>query len=175
MPYFSAPKYPHMKTLYLVRHAKSSWEYELEDIDRPLKGRGVSDAQLMSQFLAEEGIEPDAIYSSPATRALHTAIIFSRNMGIRMAEIKIDERLYHISSRELLKWMKQLPENQDVIMVFGHNPGITDFLNKSIDHRIDNVPTTGVACLRYDVDMWTQIDKRAELVFFDYPKNRKNS
>jgi phosphohistidine phosphatase len=164
-----------MKTLYLVRHAKSSWEFDLEDIDRPLKGRGVRDSQMMSNLLAQEGVTPDAIYSSPATRALHTAIIFSRNMNFRMKDIRIDEQLYHISSGSLFRWLKQLPEDQDQVMVFSHNPGVTDFLNKCIDHYIDYVPTTGVACLRFDVDLWSQVDKKAELLMFNYPKKQSPS
>lgn len=162
-----------MKTLYLVRHAKSSWEHLVDDFDRPLIERGILDAQQLSSHYAESGLQPDAIYSSPAARALQTAVIFTKNLAVPFGTLVLDQALYHLGARELLSWLRKRPEAQDTIMVFGHNPGITDFVNKCIDHHIDNVPTTGVARLQFDVDLWSQIDKQAELISFDYPKNQK--
>lgn len=165
-----------MKTLYLVRHAKSSWKYDgLQDMDRPLKGRGVRDAYSTSEWLAEQGCEPDHLVSSPATRALHTAMIFSKNLEFAINEIRIDDNIYHAGSKDLMHILRRLDDKYESVMVFGHNPTITDFVNKCIDHRIDNIPTTGVACLRFDADRWQDLDKKADLVFFDYPKRRSKN
>lgn len=164
-----------MKVLYVVRHAKSSWKHEgVEDIDRPLKGRGIRDAYATSEWLRQQGDKPELLISSPATRALHTAIIFTKNLNIPIGDIRIEESLYMCSMKELLRKVQQISDEYDSAMVFGHNPTITDFVNRCIDHRIDNVPTTGVACLKFDVPNWSSIDKKADLVFFDYPKRKRN-
>ncbi len=162
-----------MKKLYLVRHAKSSWKLEgIQDMDRPLKGRGVTDAYSTSEWLRQEGEIPDHIISSPATRALHTGLIFAKNLDYPLSEIEIEKKIYLASTRELLEVVYNFDDTYEAVMLFGHNPTITDFVNKCIDHRIDNVPTTGVACLKFAQDSWKNIDRKAELVFFDYPKRR---
>ncbi len=165
-----------MKTLYLVRHAKSSWKVEgLQDMDRPLKGRGVRDAYNTSEWLLKQGFKPEHIVSSPATRALHTAIIFSKNLNLPVNDIHLEAEIYHAGSKELMSIVRGLDDDYSSVMLFGHNPTITDFVNKCINHRIDNVPTTGVACLRFDAKKWKDLDKKAELVFFDYPKRRRDN
>lgn len=163
-----------MKKLYLVRHAKSSWKEEgAHDMDRPLKGRGIRDAYSTSRWLFKEDYLPDFIVSSPATRALHTALIFAKNLGYPYRNIHIEEKIYEASNKDLLDLVHKMDDDFNSIMLFGHNPTITNFVNKRIDHRIDNVPTTGVACLKFEVDKWEEIDNKSELVFFDYPKRRK--
>ena len=163
-----------MKKLYLVRHAKSTWKYDgLQDMDRPLKGRGIRDAYSTSEWLRMQGENPDHLISSPATRALHTALIFSKNLDHPFSEIEIREEIYHASTKDLLNLVYNFDDTYSSVMIFGHNPTITDFVNKCIDHRIDNVPTTGVACLKFSADQWKSVDKKAELVFFDYPKRRR--
>ncbi len=165
-----------MKKLYLVRHAKSSWKHEgLKDMDRPLHGRGVNDAHSGSQWLSEQGEIPNHIVSSPATRALHTALIFAKNFDITIKEVEVNNEIYHSGTNELLKVVSKFDDKYESVMLFGHNPTITDFVNRCIDHRIDNVPTTGIACLKFNVGSWKDIDKKAELVFFDYPKRRNKA
>lgn len=163
-----------MKKLYLVRHAKSSWKHEgVLDMDRPLKGRGIRDAYSTGQWLNEEQEHPEFILSSPATRAMHTALIFANSLAYPYNKIGIDHRLYHASVKDLLEVVHDMDDALQSVMLFGHNPTLTDFVNLCIDHRIDNVPTTGVACLKFEVDQWSEVDKKADLVFFDYPKRRK--
>jgi phosphohistidine phosphatase len=162
-----------MKKLYLIRHAKSSWKIDAaHDMDRPLKGRGIRDAYNTSQWLKEQEVRPQLIISSPATRALHTALIFSKNLNYSYSNIQIEAGVYEASTQELFRIVRGLDDQHLSVMIFGHNPTITDFVNKCIDHRIDNVPTTGVACLKFNEAHWAEIDKKAELVFFDYPKRR---
>ncbi|HAB36038.1 MAG TPA: histidine phosphatase family protein [Cryomorphaceae bacterium] len=164
-----------MKTVYLIRHAKSSWEYpHLEDRERPLKGRGIRDAHLMAAWLAEEIYPAPFMVSSPATRALHTSMIFARNFGQSLDSILTDEALYEVSVEGLRSFLRGLPDAENNVMVFGHNPSHTLFLNRCVDQRIDNVPTAGVACLRFEVSTWADLDFDAELLFFDFPKNHKS-
>ncbi len=164
-----------MKKLYLVRHAKSSWELPgIPDVDRPLNGRGVRDAYSSSEWLREMGYLPDLMVSSPATRALHTAMIFARTFDVKFSNILIKRKLYEADHKQLLSVIQTISDDYQSIMVFAHNPGITHFVNHAIDHHIDNVPTTGIACLNYEVSQWQQIGNKAELVFFDYPKKRRN-
>ena len=162
-----------MKKLYLVRHAKSSWKYKnLSDLDRPLKGRGMTDALHTSKWLLQESVEPDLILSSPATRALHTALIFARTLGYPFSDMIIEEDIYGASPNDLLRIVKDIDDSFESVMLFGHNPTITTFSNRFLNHTIDNIPTTGIVCLRFDHESWEDIGKNAELVFFDYPKKR---
>lgn len=166
-----------MKELYLVRHAKSSWDYEsVDDYDRPLKGRGIRDAHVVSSMLANQLDKPEALYSSPATRAVHTAMIFARNLRFPFSAIQLREELYMCSDKDLLTFIQGLDDSINRVMIFGHNPTMTNFVNRCIDQRIDNVPTTGVACFHFDINSWKDAKFSAHLSFFDYPKkhSKKN-
>ncbi len=166
-----------MKELYLVRHAKSSWDYEsVEDYDRPLKGRGIRDAHVVSTLLAQERDMPEALYSSPATRAVHTAMIFARNLNFPFSAIQLREELYMCTEKQLLKFVQGLDDSFTRVMIFGHNPTMTNFVNSCADQRIDNVPTTGVACFHFDIKSWSDATFSAHLALFDYPKkhSKKN-
>lgn len=161
------------KKLYLIRHAKSSWkEAQIADIDRPLKGRGIRDAYNSSQWLAQQEDLPDLMLSSPATRAVHTALIFAKSLNYAYRHIQIEEGIYEATTAQLTEIVKQLNDRYQRVFLFGHNPTLTQFVNACIDHRIDNVPTTGIACLKFEREHWADIGKEAELVFFDYPKRR---
>lgn len=163
-----------MKTLYLVRHAKSSWQYEdVEDVDRPLKGRGIRDAHVISQWIDEELENPEFLLSSPATRALHTAMIFARNLNFPFNQIQVVPSLYMASVEELMHIIHALDDRYSRVMVFGHNPTITQFVNRCIEHRIDNVPTSGIACFSFPVNTWKDVEYSGELIYFDHPKKRK--
>ncbi len=163
-----------MKQLYLVRHAKSSWKDEgISDMDRPLKGRGIRDAYSTARWLAQQGYQPDLIISSPATRALHSALIFAKGLHYAYSDIQIEGEVYEAGTDDMWHIVKTINDKFTNVFLFGHNPTITNFVNLCIDHKIDNVPTTGVACLKFDTESWKEIDTKAELVFFDYPKRRK--
>src|SRR6478609_6616404 len=116
-----------MKTLYLVRHAKSSWDdIDLSDFDRPLNDRGKKDAPKMGKRLKERDIFPDVMLSSPAKRALETCKAIAKALSFPEEKITTDKRLYHASEDQLLKvvqGLKDRHDNVEVIMIFGHNPG----------------------------------------------------
>ena len=166
----------YMKTLYLVRHAKSSWSLDqVDDRDRPLKGRGIRDAHLVSTYI-EELLPQNAhfkMFSSPATRAVHTALIFAKNFQVPAAEVKMIDELYHAGVQTLRSHIARTADHIDTAIYFAHNPGITDFVNDTTDAHISNVPTTGLVCLRFDVGSWREIGPGAELITFEYPKRLK--
>lgn len=161
-----------MKKLTLVRHAKSSWgDPGLSDRRRKLNKRGKDDALVMGDRLAARGVEADRMITSPATRALKTAETIVMALGHPWDELIIDERLYHASADEILEVVHDLPDYLDDIMLFGHNPGMTDLINMLYTAYLDNLPTCGVFELTYKIDAWPQVgDVPPEKIYFDYPK-----
>jgi phosphohistidine phosphatase len=160
-----------VKTLTLVRHAKSSWKHpELPDRLRPLNKRGAHDAPMMGERLARREAKPDLIISSPTTRAMATAEAKAREIGTPEEKIRADERLYGSDALELLEVVRELDDHLDHVMVVGHNPGLTDLANE-LGYDVDNIPTGGIIELRFDVASWARIgDADPTYVDFDYPK-----
>jgi phosphohistidine phosphatase len=167
-----------MKTLYIVRHAKSSWdEINISDFDRPLNDRGKRDAPRMGKRLKEKDIIPDLMLSSPAKRALSTCKRFAEILGYNPEKIKTDRSLYHASEETILNVVRNAKDKHNVLMIFGHNPGLTDFVNElsSEDNFIDNIPTCGVVCFKLQIETWQQTDfGKGEFIFFDFPKSKSD-
>lgn len=165
-----------MKTLYVVRHAKSSWDdTDLADIDRPLNDRGKRDAPRMGKRLKEKDIHPELLLSSPARRAFSTAKRIGEVLNYKKDNIRTEKKLYHASESEILNVVRSLSDKVDSAMIFGHNPGLTDFVNEVLDGKqyIDNVPTCGVLAFSFSCKSWTDVSgKNSELLFFDYPKSK---
>jgi len=163
-----------MKKLYLVRHAKSSWEdSSLDDIDRPLNERGKNNAPEMGERLKKLGILPDLLISSPAKRARSTAKRIAEKIGYPKNEILINEGLYHGSDDMLIEVVQQLPDTAESVMLFGHNPGFTYFANRLCHINIYNIPTAGIVAIDFQIDKWQDAALgKGELVFFDYPKKK---
>lgn len=146
-----------MKTLILVRHAKSSWEYDVSDRDRPLKKRGLNDAKLVSKEFFNRSIRPDKIFSSPANRAFSTCQIFIQTMGIPEEEVEIQEDLYDFGGHSVLNFLRSLNDDFSTVMVFGHNHAFTSMANLLGDRYIENLPTSGLVMIEFDVDSWSKI------------------
>lgn len=162
-----------MKTLYIVRHAKSSWEYEgIKDIDRPLKKRGIKDAHLMSKFLSKEIKKPDVIVASSANRALHTAIIFCENLEYPLSNLKIKRQLYSFSDGYLVKTVNALDDGFNSAIIFSHDHGINSFVNKFGNKPISHVSTCGVIGIQFEEKHWKNI-KKGKTFMTDFPKNHK--
>lgn len=161
-----------MKTLYLVRHAKSSWkDASLSDSERPLNKRGEKDAPEMGRRLALRKIKPDLLLSSPAKRAYATAKKIAIEMEYPDKDIKTNEALYHAGPQRLLNIIREQDDKFESIMLFGHNPGLTDFANLFSKEYIDNIPTTGVFAINIQTDKWKAVkDAAVEFLFYDYPK-----
>ncbi|MCW5661653.1 MAG: histidine phosphatase family protein [Burkholderiaceae bacterium] len=147
-----------MKTLYLVRHAKASpGNPALPDRERPLDERGLREAATMGQRLAQRGVRPDAVLSSPAARALATAQQLAQAMGIAHEDIVPDERLYNAAPDALLGVLQALGQGPGRVMLVGHNPGLTELANYFV-REITNMPTCAVAELAFDVPTWADIE-----------------
>jgi phosphohistidine phosphatase len=161
-----------MKILYICRHAKSSWDYpELHDFERPLNNRGKRDAPLMGKILYEKNINVDKIISSPAKRAYKTAKIIAKYIGFNITAIQKDEKIYSASAGELIAIIQKVPDSVSSLMIFGHNPAFTSLNNYLSDISLDNIPTSGIVCLKFDISSWKEIDpQRSKQIFFEYPK-----
>ncbi len=148
-----------MKNLILIRHAKSSWDTPLRDIDRPLDQRGVKDAHLVSLNIFNYLPQTFVIMSSIAKRASDTAVIFAQNILYPLESIIYKKELYTFDENQLEKTIKAIDDSYDSVIIFGHNAAITNFVNKFGDVFIDNVPTAGFVSLEFDTDYWKQIKK----------------
>ena len=161
-----------MKELILVRHAKSRWkDATLDDRERPLNKRGEGDAPEMGARLARRKDRPDLIVSSPAVRALQTARIIAKKLGYPRKDIAVEERLYGAGIVELLDVIRNADESAATLMLFGHNPGLTELANHLGPREIPNLPTCGVLHLRFETDTWSVVGyARGDEVLFDFPK-----
>lgn len=162
-----------MKTLTLLRHAKSSWDHPgLTDSERPLNKRGERNAPRMGKRLATQHIRPQIIVSSPAVRALTTAKVIASALGCQASDIITDERIFHAYSDQLLDVIQNSDASLHHVMLVGHNPGLTDLVEQLAHAGISNIPTCGVVVLGFSVDRWRDVGNgTGELLLFDYPKN----
>jgi phosphohistidine phosphatase len=165
-----------MKTLYIIRHAKSSWDdLAIDDFDRPLNDRGKRDAPRMGKRLKEKKVTPDLMITSPANRAFSTCTYMAEILKYPVQNIRREENLYHANSAQILRVIKALPDRNNIVFIFGHNPGLTDFVNEFRDDRsfFDNIPTCGVAAFRCNVESWKDVTLECgTLIFYDYPKSK---
>lgn len=161
-----------MKTLYLIRHAKSDWSDEsLSDFDRPLNKRGSKDAPLMGSKLSEAGVCPDLIIASPALRAKTTALAIASALSYPSDSIRYDHDLYACDVETILSIIRGVEGSVNTLMVFGHNPEFTECANYLTNGNIENIPTCGVVEMRLRGDSWESIgENSAELRGFDFPK-----
>lgn len=162
-----------MKTVILVRHAKSSWDDPATtDLDRPLNDRGKKDAPEMAERLLKRNIAIDTFISSPAKRARKTATIFAKAFDQEKEDVVLKDELYNAAEKNFYEVISQLPSSMKNIAVFSHNPGLTDFANSlAHDIRIDNVPTCGIFAVSFQGDWPAFKDAEKQFLFFDYPKN----
>jgi phosphohistidine phosphatase len=162
-----------MKTLTLVRHAKSSWkDTSLADRDRPLSKRGERDAPEMGRRIVAAGIRPSLIVSSPAVRAWTTARIIADAIGYPREFLQRDKTLYLASVNGILDVIVAQDPGFNSLMLVGHNPGFTDFANYLVPGLTNNLPTAGVVSVQLDSDDWSLYDKPGvELLLYDFPKN----
>jgi phosphohistidine phosphatase len=146
-----------MKNLILIRHAKSSWKFDLKDIDRPLNEIGIFKANTISKKTISLISDQHYIYTSNANRALSTCYIFVKNWKLDLNKINIIDSLYTFDSNNLEKVIKKTDNHINKMIVFGHNSAITDFVNKFGDIFIDNVPTSGLVSIIFESDNWATI------------------
>ena len=165
-----------MKTIYLVRHAKSSWKYpDLDDFERPLNKRGRKNAPFMGTILKKLKVRPDLILSSPANRAAMTARIIADKIGYPLEKICFSESIYEFSANALIDVIKDLDDAVNKAMLIGHNPALTELANYIGDQPISNIPTCGIFCADLDIASWAKIsDHCGKLKFFEFPKKHES-
>lgn len=161
-----------MKTLTIVRHAKSSWkDTSLSDKKRPLNRRGERDAPRMGERIHEHGIRPSLIVSSPATRAWTTAKIIATAINYPREFLQKEDTLYLASLHEILDIVVAQDNGFNNLMLVGHNPGMTEFANFLVPGLTNNLPTAGVVSVQIDQDNWSLYERpTTELVVHDWPK-----
>lgn len=161
-----------MKRLILIRHAKSSWEYNVIDHQRPLNKRGESDAILLSNHFKAKRMHPDKVLISDATRTRLTAECFVEALSINSKIIEFNHDLYDFSGNDLTKVIKSCDSSINTLMVFGHNHAITAFVNTFGSKYIENVPTCGIVILEFDIEFWGDLKKGHTLETI-FPKDLK--
>jgi phosphohistidine phosphatase len=150
-----------MKTLFLIRHAKSSRDDPaLPDKERQLNDRRMRDAPMMGERLAKQDVKPDLILSSPALRALATAKITARKLDYKVKDIVVDERLYAVAPDDLLAVIYELGDKPKRVMLFGHNPEMTELAHR-LSSKITDLPTCAVAEFSFDTMSWSNVGKQA--------------
>jgi len=164
-----------MKTLFLVRHAKSSWDdTALPDKDRPLNKRGERDAPRMGERLAKRHIKADLILSSPARRALMTAKVIAKSIDYKPNRIVVDAQLYPGAVDDLLKLIHSLGKKQDRVMIVGHNPALTELAHR-FSSEITRMPTCAVAEFTFATKSWPLVDNSSlATVALERPKKSKD-
>lgn len=161
-----------MKTLHVIRHAKSSWaESFLSDAERPLNARGHKACRLMAQPILNEGCSFENVFCSTAQRAQSTIEGIADSLPDHDIRWELDQNLYTFSSRDLLRWVRVLSDRLNDVVIIGHNPGLTDFCNEIGDRHIMNVPTCAYAQLEFPTESWQSIGpESAKTVSFITPK-----
>jgi phosphohistidine phosphatase len=164
-----------MKTVYIIRHAKSGWgDSTLSDMERPLNERGKTDAEDMSKRLKNKDAAITLFISSPAKRALKTAKAFCKEYQVNTEDLMVVNDLYHAPAETFYEVIGNINDKHDRVALFSHNPGISEFVN-SLDAgvRIDDMPTCAIFAISIDSNSWADFKSaHKKFLFFDYPKNR---
>ena len=154
-----------MKHLYLLRHAKSSWdEPAVADFDRPLNARGLETAPFMGELMAERAIRPDLIISSPAKRALETALLVKEASGTD-SPLRVDERVYEASPLTLRTVISQVSDEISSVLLVGHNPGM-EGLVRHLTGEVQTMPTASLAFVTLNIDSWRAADTGTGILNF---------
>lgn len=162
-----------MKTLVLIRHGKSSWEYDVSDRERPLKKRGIKDIALVSKAFESVNFNIDKIFSSPAKRALSTSKLFMSHLELKSDLLEIVEDLYDFGGENVIQFLRSLDDHYNNVIIFGHNHAFTSICNIFGDQYIYNLPTSGLVMIEFDTSMWNSIENgKTKLTIF--PKQLKH-
>lgn len=146
-----------MKKLIIVRHGKSSWKHDVSDIERPLKKRGIADVISVSTEYKALGLNPEVVFSSPAKRALETCNIFLKNADFSYENVSISPEIYDFGGHNLIGFVKSLDDKFKHVMIFGHNYAMTYFINTYGNKPMDNLSTSGLAIIEFDINTWKDL------------------
>ena len=148
-----------MKTITFLRHSKSSWDYNLDDIDRPLNNSGVVKIKKVAELSKVQFINSDIIFSSSAARAIHTSLILTRCLSINSNRISICEDLYTFKFNEVLNFINKIENKYSEVVLVGHNPAYTEISNYFSENKILNLPTARWFSMKFDSNSWSDILK----------------
>jgi phosphohistidine phosphatase len=162
-----------MKRLILIRHSKSSWkDLSLTDFNRPLNGRGKFDGPLMADYLKSKINKIDYLHSSSSVRTFETSKYFINQ--IEFEKVEYDDSLYHCSATSILNMISSYSDNYQSVMIIAHNPGLTNLINNITNISLDNLPTTGLAEIEFNINSWSDISyDNSNLVDLKFPKQLK--
>lgn len=160
-----------MKSILIVRHAKSDWSSGLPDHDRPLNARGKEDAPRMAQAMENVAFKPDLFLSSTALRARSTAEIMARHLGFH-GGVRTDPNIYEGSHTQIAGILQRLPDTVNNVVLFGHNPILEDLVSYLLEmQRGIVIPTSGMVCIETNVQQWASLQSGGnQLKWFLIPK-----
>lgn len=164
-----------MKTLLLLRHAKSSRKDNgVRDFDRPLNQRGLKAAPSIGRSIRKRKLQPDLVLSSPAERARQTTQLVFEAAGLK-TEVRFDERIYEATGARLFEIVGQIEEDANVAMLVGHNPGLEELL-EALTGKAHNLPTAALACIELNIEKWNKVRAGGgQLEWLVKPKELKSS
>ena len=148
-----------MKTITFLRHSKSSWDYILEDVDRPLNEVGIKKIKKVAESSKHQFINSDIIFSSTANRAIHTCLILTRQLYISNNKIRLSEDLYTFNHFEVFDFIKKIENKYSQVVLVGHNPAYTEISNYFSENKILNLPTARWFSMKFDSNKWSDILK----------------
>jgi phosphohistidine phosphatase len=148
-----------MKQITFLRHSKSSWDYNLDDIDRPLNNSGVAKIKKVAESSKAQFVNSDIIFSSSATRAIHTSLILTRSLSINSNRISICEDLYTFEFNEVVNFINKIENKYSEVVLVGHNPAYTEISNYFSENKILNLPTARWFSMKFDSNSWSDILK----------------
>ena len=147
-----------MKTLYVMRHAKASWDFpDLPDVERPIVEKGIYNTKLIVAELNNKKTTPDLIISSHAKRAIETAKIIATGINYPIEKIETNKHIYMADKDDIFNIIFGVKNSLDAIMIIGHNPTLTQFANLFLDEKINILPTSGVISICFETGDWEGI------------------
>ncbi|MBP6978579.1 MAG: phosphohistidine phosphatase SixA [Bacteroidales bacterium] len=160
------------KSLYIVRHAKSSWdEPELADEERPLLEKGVQKTYKVIDYLNERQVTVDLILSSPAVRAYETARLIAQGIRYPVENISRIQDIYHLDTQQMLNKLTGLSDEIHSVMIVGHNPGVTQLASLLLGKQLDWLPTSAVVGIEFSTHQWQEIaGARRAVLFMIHPR-----
>ena len=146
-----------MKTLFVLRHAKSSWDNpDWADFERPLNSRGLDAARFIGELIYQRELHPQLIVSSPAKRAKQTAVLVKEIAGVAKP-ITFDERIYEASPLTLFNLIREFDEKYESVLIVGHNPGFENLVRMLTGEPV-SMPTAALAKISLDIEKWSAIE-----------------
>jgi phosphohistidine phosphatase len=161
-----------MKTLYIVRHAKSSWDFpELPDIERPIIEKGIYNTKKITKELTEKNITVDMMICSHAKRACETARLVATGLNYPVEKIEVNQHIYQVDRDEIFNIIFSQNDALESLMIVGHNPTFTQFANLFLTEKIDLLPTSGVISFQFETEKWIEVIKaKCKTNFILFPK-----